>query len=159
MAVINRFVDGESVRVFEISPSGQMATLILMTKDEITAQVLKSESTSLFKDQIIRCESVFNFHEDILPAYLSQNKQTVGKSLLVLETDSVSGAMLEADAYLKKGIKILDFRTVRTSPKNIILIFTGDNFAVSYEQQLSNFKINIIENVEPTLKQYFEIST
>ena len=62
-AVLNRFVDDEQVKVFEISPIGQKAVLMLLLQDEITATILQKEIKIFFSNEIISSGLIINFDQ------------------------------------------------------------------------------------------------
>ena len=54
LSIINQFVDDQSTKVFEVSPSGQSAILILVSQDLIGLQVIKNEAISFYRSEIDR---------------------------------------------------------------------------------------------------------
>lgn len=157
LAIVNRFVDNETVDVFEISPAGQLATLLLLVKDEMTLKILKSETTSIFREQILHVEGIENFAEDLLKVYLSQTQAKIQTNILVSETESVAKALAWADKCLKNKLDLVDFRSLRTQPKNIIVTITHSQLAKLIEATNPQFKNTLIEKVEPSLKVYYEV--
>ncbi|MBY0553342.1 hypothetical protein K2P97_02355 [bacterium] len=155
LGIINQYVDDSLVKVFEISPCGSSATLILLSSDVVSLQIIKSQSESIFKSQILAISLVENVHEDLLLAYLSQNKTVLKNHLVVLEGSYVSSALEVANSLLKANETLVDFRIIRTFPKNVVLTFTNNKIQ-SFEYK--DFKKTIIENIQPVLKSYYEIN-
>lgn len=157
LAIINEFVDDEGIKVFEVSPCGQSAILILVAKESVSLQVIKAEATSIFKAEILSAVVIENIHEELLPTYLSQNNVALSKSLVILECSSVATGLRSADKLLKDKHTIADFRIIRTFPKNVILTISGENVG-----ELSSFvnpgvKKTYIENVRSSLRSFYEI--
>lgn len=157
LAIINQFVDDKTIKVFEVSPCGQSAILILLATDNISIQIIKSGAASLFKSQILSCAVIENIHADLLPAYLSQNKAALAGSLMLLENPSVSAALGLADQLLKEKHLLVDFRVIRTFPKNVILTFSTEKLSYLNKLNLPDFKKTSIENIQPSLKSFYEI--
>ncbi len=157
LSIINQFVDDQSVKVFEISPSGQTAVLILVSQDLFGLQVVKSEAVSFYRSEILEFSMIENIHEDVITVYLSQNKPGVSKSLVIVEGPFVSTALAIADLLVNDKNVLLDFRVVRTGPKNVILTVGSEDVGYFETVDLRGFKKTIIENVQPSLKAFFEI--
>ena len=157
LAVINKYVDDENVKVFEVSPCGQSAVLILLAKEPLALQVVKSESLAMLKSQILECQLIENFHADLLPAYLSQNKTPLQKVMAILEGSLVSSGLLLANQLLNEGLSLVDFRVVRTHPKNVILTFTAARAMTMAHFQNLDFKYTFIEDLQPSLKSFYEL--
>lgn len=155
LGIINQYVDDASVKVFEISPCGSSSILILLSSDKVSLQIVKSQSESIFKGQILASVVVENIHNDLLPVYLSQNKTELKNNLLVLEGHYVSSALEIANEMLNAGESLVDFRIIRTFPKSVVLTFTSSTTKI-FESK--DFKKTIIENVQPVLKTYYEIN-
>jgi hypothetical protein len=155
LSLINQFVDDEAIKVFEVSPLGHSAQLILLAKDLVSLQVVKAQSVGLLKSQILDSCLIENIHAELLPTYLSQNKTEVAKNIAIFEGGFVSTGFVLAQKLLLSDSKLLDFRIVRTNPKNVILTATS-NQSTSYENlDIEKFKKTIIENVQASLKNYF----
>ncbi len=157
LSIINQFVDDSSIKVFEVSPSGSSAILILLANDKVSLQIVKSQSETIFKSQILSSSMVENIHENLLPAYLSQNKVELKNNLIVLEGNYLSTAFELANTLLFSGGLIVDFRTIRTFPKNVVLTFAVSKNEFS-KLDSKEFKKTYIENVQPVLKSYFELN-
>lgn len=155
LAIINQFVDDSAVKVFEISPSGSSATLILLSSDAMSLQVIKAQGESVFKSQVLASALVENIHADLFPAYLSQNKTQLKNNLMVLEGNYVSLALAAANKLLNSGETLVDFRIIRTFPKNVMLTFTNSKTQI-FESK--DFKKTLIDNIQPVLKSYYEIN-
>lgn len=155
LGIINQYVDDSTVKVFEISPCGSSATLILLSSDSVSLQIIKSQSESVFKSQILSTAIVENVHDDLLAAYLSQNKAVLKNNLVVLEGNYVSAALETANNLLNSGESLVDFRIIRTFPKSVVLTFTNNKIQ-PFESK--DFKKTFIENVQPVLKSYYEIN-
>ncbi len=157
-SIINQFVDDDSVKVFEISPCGQSAILILLSKETISLQIIKSEVTSIFGSQILSCVIIENLHADLLPTYLSQNKATLNKTLAILEGSSVAlGFALAQKALDEKNI-LVDFRVIRTHPKSVLLTISAESLGLLVNTDSFDFKKTCIDAIQPILKSYYEIS-
>lgn len=157
LSIINQFVDDTVVKVFEVSPCGQSAILILSASESLALQIIKAESEAIFKAQILSLELIENIHEDLLPTYLSQNITKVQRAMLILENPFVSSAMQIANNYLQSGRQLTDFRVIRTYPKNVILFFTSEKVDNFSDTDLIGFNKTVIDNVQPALKSFFEI--
>lgn len=157
LSILNQFADGENVKDFEVSLCGTSAQLILLAQDTVSLQVIKGEAQALFKSQILDVQIVENIHVDLLPAYLSQNKPQIQNSMAVLEGIFVSTGLVLLQQALLAGFGVVEFRVVRTAPKNVILILTSNNEADFIKINSMNFKLNQISKVEKILKSYFEI--
>ncbi len=157
LSLVNQFVDGDTVTDFEVSPCGSQAHVILLSKDITALQIIKDSSLSFFKSQIFDVELIQDINEKLLPTYLSQNKTQLKKNLFILEGNSLAGAFVVMQDLLKQMAEPVDFRIVRTEPKSIILTATSDlqiDFKIA---DRFNYKKTIIENVRPSLKNFFEI--
>ena len=157
LSIINQFVDDNSIKVFEVSPSGQTAVLILVSQDLIALQVVKNETVSFYRSEILESSMIENIHEDVIPAYLSQNKPGVCKSMVIVEGPFVSTALAIADQLVIDKNVLVDFRVVRTGPKNVILTVGSENVGYFDTAEFPGFKKTIIENIQPSLKAFFEI--
>lgn len=157
LAIINQFCDDKSVQVFEVSPLGTAGLLILDIKDPIAGTLLKNDIFSIHKNFILSYRLIEEYDLQLLKVYLSQNKPEIQKHLFVQEFSFVSEALAAAKEWMQKSIQLVDLRVIRTFPTNIILTVTTDDF----EQllQLKNLggprTSTLIENVEPSLRQYF----
>lgn len=157
LALVNRFVDGDAVKDFELSPTGTEAQLILLSQDALALQMIKSESQSYLGSQILASALIENINEDLLTTYLSQNKVSLKKCLAILELNTVSQGLLAAQSLLVKGISLVDFRVVRTSPKNVIITVTDDSAEACDFITLSPMKKTVLTDLQPNLKSYYEI--
>jgi hypothetical protein len=157
LSILNQFADGDNIKDFEVSLSGTSAQLILLSQDMVSLQVLKGEAQSLFKSQILDVQIIENIHADLLPTYLSQNKPQILNSMAVLEGVFVSTGLMLLQQALVNNIYVVEFRVVRTFPKNVILVLTSQNTESFSKISSVNFKLSQISNVEKTLKSYFEI--
>lgn len=157
LSIINQFVDDQSIKVFEVSPSGQTAILILVSQDLLGLQVIKNEAVSFYRSEILEFSMIENIHEDVIPVYLSQNKPGVSKTLVIVEGPFVSTALAIADQLVNHKNVLLDFRVIRTGPKNVILTVGSEDVAYFDTIDLPGFKKTIIENIQPSLKAFFEI--
>lgn len=157
LSIINQFVDDQTTKVFEVSPSGQSAILILVSQDLIGLQVIKNEAVSFYRSEILEFSMIENIHEEVIPAYLSQNKPGVSKTLVIVEGPYVSTALAIADQLVENKNILLDFRVVRTGPKNVILTVGTSDVTYFESIDLPGFKKTIIENIQPSLKSFFEI--
>ncbi|MFZ3230168.1 MAG: hypothetical protein WA160_08180 [Pseudobdellovibrio sp.] len=157
-SIINSFVDGVVVHVFEVSPIGTGAVLILASKDIIALKFIEKETTSFFKADVLSIGLIENISEELIAAYLSQNTPKIAKNLLVIEEKSFAKAFQVGFAASNKAIKIVDFRVIRTSSPNLILTFSDDS--IEKLNQLSGdlavSKFTVIEKIQPTVKAFFE---
>lgn len=157
--MINSFADEQAVRVFEVSPVGTQAVLILMSKDLISAQLVYSQCLSLYRSDVLASALVENVDDTILNAYLSQQKPALSSNLLVVEAQYFSKAFEIAKRITNADLAIVDFRAVRTSPANLIITSTSSS-AEKLNQFMSEngfAKMTLIPEVQPVLKAYFEI--
>jgi hypothetical protein len=157
LSIVNRFVDGETVRDFELSPLGVEAQLILLASDAMALQLIKNESQSYLGSQVLESVLIENIHDDLLPVYLSQNKTALKKSLTVLEFSSVSKGFTAAQSLLLKGVSLVDFRVVRTAPKNVIITATAESTTACDFLMLTPMKKTVLTDLQPSLKSYYEI--
>ena len=157
--IINSFVDDESIHVFEISPIGSQAVLILMSKDLILLQLVHNQSLSLCKSEILVSAIIEAVDSKILDPYLSQQSAKLQTNILVLETNSISSAYDIAKQQIASELVIVDFRAIRTSPPNLIITATCDSLEKLnvFMNQDSNVKMTLIPKIENPLKSYFEI--
>lgn len=157
--IINSFVDDEVVHVFEVSPLGTNAVLILASNDLIALKFIEKECLAFFKSDILNIAFLENISEKIITSYLSQNIPTLQKHLAVIEETSFAVAFQLAATALQQGLEIVDFRVVRTAIPNLIITLTSDS--VEKLSQLSSLKqlvkLTVIENVQKPLKSYFQI--
>lgn len=156
MSIVNQFVDRDAVRDFELSPCGAGAQLILLARDAMTLNVLRGEAEALFKSQIIDSSVVENLHTNLLETYLAQNKVSVDAHLLVLEGSSLSEGFSLADKLLKNSLNVLEFRMIRGASKNVMITATDNSLNKLSEFGCGSFKKTIIENVQSTLKSYWQ---
>ena len=157
LSILNQFVDGESVKDFELSLSGTSAQLILLAQEVVSLQIIKGESMALFKSQILDVQIVENIHSELLPIYLCQNKPAVKSAMAIFEGAFVSTGLQLLQQALTNNISVVELRVVRTFPKNVVLILTSEN-ENDFEKIASiNFKLSQITKVENILKSYFEI--
>lgn len=159
LSILNQYVDDDQIKVFEISPTGSAATLILWIRDVMTANVLKKDIESQFKASLHSVSLIENLNEELLPTYLSQKQGPLFKKMLVAESNSLANSFLVADGSLKENYSLVDFRVVRTHPKNVILIFSADDFKINFIETLQekDFHLTQIDHLSATLKSYFEI--
>lgn len=159
LGIINQFVDDDQIKVFEISPIGSAAVLILWVRDFLTASILKKEIESQFKSSLHSVSLIENLHEELLPIYLSQKQGLLCKKMLIVESNNLADSFSAADSGLKESYGLVDFRVVRTYPKNVILIFSADHFKTSFIESLQqkDFHLTQIDQLNPALKSYFEI--
>lgn len=157
--IINLFADEQALHVFEVSPIGTQALLILSCKDLISAQLVYNECLSLHRSDVLASVIIENVNDSILNAYLSQEKPSLSTNILVIETQYFSHAFEAAKKLVQADIAVVDFRAVRTSPASLIV--TGTN---SSAENLNQFmsknlfgKMTLIPDVQPVLKAYFEI--
>ena len=157
--IINSFADADTVNVFEISPIGSQALLILMCKDLSASQLFYNQCISLFKSEIIDCVLIENIDDQVVDAYLSQNQSVLQSNMLVVETNTFAKAFLCAHKLQQKKLSVIDFRAVRTSPPNLIIVCSDE-----LEQEMLNFmesnpfvKTTFIPQTSAILKSYFNI--
>lgn len=155
--IVNMFTDSEAIHVFEISPIGTQAVLILMSKDLILLQLIQNQCQSLYAADILSSSLVEKVQSHVLDPYLSQQKPHIESNLLFVETTFFSTAFKTAQNLVDKGLFILDFRAVRTSPPNLILTATSESveklnqFMLDYPQE----KMTLIPKVQKKLKSFF----
>lgn len=157
LAIINQFVDDRAVKVFEISPMGTAAQVILMGEEIRSLEFIENEARSLFRSQILNSAVIADMHTDLLPIYLSQKSAPLAKCMAVLEGESVAIGLQLAQQYLKNSIQLTDFRVVRTHPKNVIITLTSDAVSKLSEIETANFRRTCIEDLQPPLREIFEI--
>lgn len=156
LALLNQFVDNDGCRDFELSPTGTSAQLILLLRDSLSLKVVIETAQSLLKSQILDSKAVENFHAELLPCYLSQNKAVLQKKLFVFEGSYVSSGLALMQELLQQGAKPVDFRIVRTGPKNVIISVTSDADLNLAPVEHLQFKISVIDPIQPALKSYFQ---
>ncbi len=159
LSIINQFCDGKNVDVFEISPAGTAATLILEIKDRISSTLLKNEIFSFYKSSILSFKLVEGFELNLLKVYLSQNQALVLKHFLVQEFSFLSDGFAAANELLLQNINVIDFRVIRTFPLSAIVTSTSNSLEklVSIKNIGSPRVATIIENVEPALQDFYQI--
>lgn len=157
LAIINQFADDDAVKIFEISPCGTSAVLLLVAQEINVLTLVKTEAESIFKSQILSSAIIENIHSDLLPTYLSQNKTPLKKSLVILEGNFVALGLSLSDRALKENHSVVDFRIVRTGPKNVIITIGAEKLDDLVNLNLIGFKKTTIENIQPSLKSFYEI--
>lgn len=156
LAIINKFVDDENVKVFEVSPCGQGGILLLVAKEILPLQILKSECEAMLKSQILNSCVIENCHEQLLKTYLSQNKTKLNKVMAVLEGSFVSSGLFLANELLNENLQLVDFRVIRTFPKNVVITVTAERAMAMAHFQNLDFKYTYIEDIQPSLKAFYE---
>jgi hypothetical protein len=154
LALINRYADDQSVKVFEVSPCGSAALLLLVAKEIQELQIIQSEAQKLFAPQILKSALISEIHENLLPTYLSQNKNSISEHLAVLEFSNLSDALVCSQQVLQSGAELLDLRVVRTYPINTIVCLTGSGLG-ELIKKFSSARTTLIENLQPAVKEYF----
>lgn len=159
LAIINQFADDNDVKVFEVSPIGQAALLILMTQEAMAVEVLKNEILSQWAFAVTNLTTIQEIHDDLLKVYLSQKQAPIDKNILVLESQFVSEALSMADILLKNAVQLLDLRIVRTYPSNTIITATSPdkNKLLEFSKANKRLKSTLITEPQPILKSFFEI--
>ena len=127
LAIINQFCDDKDVKVFEVSPVGPAAILILLVGDAIAGELLHNEIVSFFKSSILNSIRLKNLDIEILKIYLSQNKPEVLSNVLVQEFSFVSEAFGASQFLRNSDISVIEFRLIRTFPTNAILVSTSND--------------------------------
>lgn len=159
LAIINQFCDEKNVEVFEVSPVGGAAILILEIKDLIASTLLKNEIFSFYKNSILSFRLIEGVDQKLLRIYLSQNQDLVLNHLLIQEFSFVSEAFAAAQELLSNKVSVIDFRVVRTFPMNVILTSTAENLnqLLALKNLGSPRVATVVEKVEPVLKEYYQI--
>jgi hypothetical protein len=157
LAMINHFVDGDACRELELSPCGISAQLILLFKDEMALKIVSENAISYFKSQIKDLKIVSGIHEKLLPCYLSQNKVELKKKMVILEGGFISSGLLLMQNLLEQDADPVDFRIVRTEPKNVILTVTTDSDLNLSMADTLQFKSTVVDSIQPALKNFFQI--
>lgn len=155
LLLLNQFVDGETIINFEIAPCGTQAQLILISHELLPLQFVQKEAQAILGSQILATQLIQNLHPELLEIYLSQNKVELNQALLILEGSFVSEGLALLQNLLMKNFKVVEFRVVRTSPKNIIVIATAPkdlDFAGLIDV---NFKKTIIASKQEILNNFF----
>ena len=159
LALINELCDDEGVKVFEVSPMGSGALLIMMTKEITAAAIVKSQIQSQMNPSVLNICLIENAHDELLKTYLSQTQVKVEKNIIVIECAFVSEAIVVANQLLSDSVNLLDLRVVRTFPSNTIITATATQAEKLLEsvKGKANTKYNLIVNPQLVLKSYFEI--
>lgn len=157
LAIVNQFVDDKAIRLFEISPVGTSAQLILLSEEIQALEFIRNEAQSLFRAQILASEVVADVHSDLLPTYLSQKSSSLKRAMAVFEGESVALGLQLAQAILKSGLSLVDFRVVRTSPKNVIITATADTTESLLNLKAVSFRRTCLENLQNPLRELFEV--
>ncbi|MGZ3692558.1 MAG: hypothetical protein ACXVAX_13700 [Pseudobdellovibrio sp.] len=155
LSLLNQFVDGESIIDFEISPCGQQAQLLLLSNELTALQFAQKEALSLLHSQILSSAIISDLHPQLLPIYLSQSKNSPQESLAIFEGSSTANGLKLLQNLLLKGITVLDFRIVRTSPKNVIVVATAEHSKSFDNFETLDFKKSVIEKKQNILNSYF----
>ncbi len=156
-AMINQFVDDEAVKVFEVSPCGQAAILILLAKEIISLQIIKAEAAAIFSSQILATALIENIHADLLPTYLSQNKSPLNKAVAILEGSMIALGFSLAQKALLASNTLIDFRVIRTFPINVVITVSAESADSLVNSDGYDFKKTYIDKVQPSLKSFYEI--
>ena len=157
LAILNQFADGENVKDFEVSVCGNSAQLILLAQEMVSLQIIKGESQALFKSQILDVQIIEDIHSELLPIYLSQNKPQVQNSMAIFEGAFVSTGLQLLQQALVNNLGVVEFRIIRTFPKNVILVLTSADIKNFQKVFSVDFKMTQINKAENILKSYFEI--
>ncbi|MCC2680064.1 MAG: hypothetical protein K0R29_2640 [Pseudobdellovibrio sp.] len=157
LALVNQFVDNDGCRDFELSPCGTSAQLILLVRDALSLKVIREQASSLLKSQILDVQTVENINSQLLPCYLSQTKTSLQKKLYVFEGIFVASGLALMQELLSQGAQPVDFRVVRTSPKNVILTVTGESALDTTAAGRLQFKTTVIDSIQPSLKEFFQV--
>ncbi len=157
--IINAFVDDKVVHAFEVSPIGTQAVLILSSKDSIALKLIYEQCLRFYRSDILQSELIAEINNEVIAAYLSQNKTQILKHMLVVEGESFAKGFATAELLLKNGLHIVDFRAVRTSPPNIAITATSSSVEtlINMTEFCKNAKTTLVENVQSALRTYFEI--
>lgn len=157
LAIANQFADDQAIRIFEISPVGTAAQLILIGEEITSLEFVRSEAQSLFRAQILASEVVANMHADLLPVYLSQKSSPLKKSVVIFEGESTAFGLKLAQQILNDGADLVDFRIVRTFPKNVIITATADQAEGLLRLSAAMFRKTCIQNPQRPVRELFEI--
>lgn len=157
--LINSYVDNDVVNVFEVSPLGTAAVLILASNDVMALQLIQKEGSSFFKNDILETALIENVNDTVLQTYLSQNVPNIKKHMAIFEDTTFSAAFKLANLLVASGLELVDFRVVRTNPPNLILTASADAIdklsAVDISKEKT--KVSIIDSVQKPLRSYFEV--
>lgn len=157
LTLVNQFVDNDSCRDFEVSPCGVQAQVILLFRDVLSLKVVRENAASFLKSQVLDVQTVENIHPSLLPCYLSQTKAELQKKLYIFEGASVASGLVLMQDLLKQGAAPVDFRIVRTSPKNVIVAVTSHDQLNAGTADRLQFKTTVIDSIQPSLKEFFQI--
>ena len=157
--IINSFVDEEVIQVFEVSPIGGRAILILRSTDKMALEFTYRQCLNLYGSDILEHSFINDMDESVVACYLSQNHPTLKKHLFVVEERFLSTAFQLAKLLQDKNFTLIDFRVVRTDPPSIILTSSDDSIEhLNLFMQKNNLqKSTLIENVQKPLQAYFQI--
>lgn len=157
-SIINRFVDNENIEVFEISPIGTAALLILNVNDSISSQLLYNNIKNEYKSDLMSMALITDIEPSVVKTYLSQSQAQIQKNLLILESSEVSRMFSVAQNAATKGtIGLVDFRVIRTNPCNAVLVITSDQISNLMTFKDFGVKTTLINDVQNSVKEYFEI--
>ncbi len=156
LSLVNQFVDNDGCKDFELSPCGNTAQLILLMRDTMVLKVVQESAISLLKSQILDMQLIENLQPQLLPCYLSQNKVALHKKLYVFEGPFVSSGLVLMQDLLNQGAQAVDFRIVRTSPKNVIVTVTSDSALDSKSADQLKFKMTLIDSIQNSLKDFYQ---
>jgi len=156
LALVNQFVDNDGCRDFELSPCGTSAQLILLVRDALALKVMREQASSILKSQILDIQTVENINSQLLPCYLSQSKTALQQKLYVFEGTFVASGLALMQELLGQGAKPMDFRVVRTAPKNVILTVTSEASLDIAAATRLQFKSTVIDSIQPALKEFFQ---
>ncbi len=157
--IINSFVDEAVIQVFEVSPIGGRAVLILRSADSMALEFAYRQCLTLHKADILNHSFIPQLDENIMSCYLSQNHPTLKKHLFVAEEHFLSTAFNIATSLTEEAFTLIDFRVVRTDPPNIIITSSDDSIErLNLFMQKNNLlKATLIANVQKPLQAYFQI--
>jgi hypothetical protein len=170
--VLDAITRENHLRILEASAVSSQAFLILI---EASAEKLKmvdhriAEVVSVYGKEGLRdCEILPKVSQHLLPAYYSLLQQKLEESLLVLETETISGALFLANHLLEKDrLKIIELKVMRGSQGKCLAFFTGSreacdagdqDIAALLKRTVRAGTVEVIHDPKPAFREFFNLS-
>ncbi len=122
--IADYFLKKEGTRCLEISALGKQGLLIFEINEKLSPVDYKIFLGN-FNDQLEKQIIIENLPAEVIKSYLSLENSNADNFLLFLEFDFLGEALMAAQNAVSRGLKIVDFRFIRSSNSVTHLILTG----------------------------------
>lgn len=118
-------------------------------------------------DSLADFEIIENPHPRLLPALYSLEQTDMAESLIVMETDSVSGLLSVSQALLVRGLEAIELKGGRGAFGGGVGFFTGpamitapaaEDARTRLKQAVRSGRVEVIDDASPTFREFFNIS-